>query len=214
MYDKISSFYLIAGCQLFLFLMFLDVLVTPTSPRHAGIHHVQVATGAQLIDDAAAAVEVADDVAHVLFGGDHLHLFWKKTVRAPKLSMINCSLYCLFLFLNKLYQFLILLHNPKLPKQTALSPFGLHNGLHHNGLGLPSAFLEGRPRRDFEGDGRGVHGVEAAVLQGALDVHHGETHADAVQQLTWIWVGKVRSRSNLSCFGEVELGLTSNEFRD
>ena len=64
-------------------------------------------------------------------------------------------------------------------------PWCLHDGLHDNGLGLARALLEGRPGRDLEGDGRGVHGVEAAVLQRRLDVHHGETHADAVQQLAF-----------------------------
>lgn len=66
----------------------------------------------------------------------------------------------------------------------SLTPIpGLHNGFHHNGLRLPRALLKGRPGGDLEGDGRGIHGVEAAVLQRRLDVHHGETHADAVQQL-------------------------------
>ena len=42
------------------------LLVFPMPPGRAGIHHVQVAAGAQLVDDAAAAVEVTDDVSHVL----------------------------------------------------------------------------------------------------------------------------------------------------
>eukprot|EP00438_Fugacium_kawagutii_P007621 Skav221462 [mRNA] locus=scaffold1700:286312:292009:- [translate_table: standard] len=87
---------------------------------------------AQLVDDAAAAVEVSDDVTHVLLGGDHLHL---------------------------------------------------HDGFHDDGLRLVGALLKGRPRRDLEGDGGAVHGVETAVLQGRLHVHHGETHPDAVGQL-------------------------------
>ena len=51
--------------------MFLLLLSSPSTihqpaqspPRHAGVHHVQVAAGAQLVDDATAAVEVADDVS-------------------------------------------------------------------------------------------------------------------------------------------------------
>ena len=37
----------------------------PDGQGHGCVHHMEIVTGAQFVDDATAAVEIPDDVAHV-----------------------------------------------------------------------------------------------------------------------------------------------------